>query len=205
VDGHGRLLKRQVFTCEDCPEVFGVEDALHGPPVHTGSIVLRRNVLLPALQTKMDVLARLPIGDSATLLLTLSRGRGYCYREYMGMYRFHSGGVFRSKPDLLQGWDTLQFCYAIPLLLGGDMTPALRAAVDRHVRRYENNLARAIGGRLELSSLLKLLRAMRGSAMAPKGRVAAILIRVPYATVCRQAEHLRSLAARVLRGPVSVR
>jgi hypothetical protein len=199
VDDRGNLLGRQVFTRECCPEVFGVESALGGTPVHEGSCVLRRSSLLPALRHKMDVFSSLPAGDNPLLLLILTQGKGCCLQEFMGVYRIHSGGVYRSKSELLRRYDELLFRYSLPRLLGEDLSGAPAGELSRRIRFAEYKMADAISRTWDLPALLQLFSVMEVNSLVPRGRIPAILFKVPFATANRLANRLKTLVPRTLR------
>lgn len=193
VDASGNLLDEQVYTGEDCPEVFGVEHVLAGAPVHTGSWVLRRTAISTALCSNRNVYVSLPAGDNPLLLMTLMKGKGYCMKDYMGAYRIHAGGVYRSKADLFRRCDAVLFNYAIPILLGEDSTPAIELKVKQLTIRSEKMLADAIGRSPNPTAVTRLLRVMRTSGLVPRGRIPAILLRVPFIQVQRFYEYLKTL------------
>jgi len=118
----------------------------------------------------------------------------------MGVYRIHSGGVYRSKSELLQRGYSLLFYYSLPSLLGKDLTDTIRVAVDERTRRAEHGLAYAIGHCSDLRDVLRLLRIMQTNALVPKGRVPAILSRVPFVTAHRLSSYLKAFTGQTLRG-----
>ncbi|UCG42192.1 MAG: glycosyltransferase family 2 protein [candidate division WOR-3 bacterium] len=199
VDTRGNLLDPQLFTCEDCPEVFGAERAMGGVPVHLGSCVARLSVLLSVLQRNLDVFRSLPAGDNPLLLMTLMQGKGCCLQEFMGAYRIQARGVYRSKSELLQRYDELLFRYSLPHLLGKDLGDSPRGRLDWRIRRGERNMADAISHCWDVPALLRLLRVMRASSLIPNSRIPAILLKVPIAAANRFAVRLWAVAPRAMR------
>ena len=93
----------------------------------------------------------------------------------------------------------LLFQYSIPRLLGEDTTPTLDRTVTQLIARSERMLAYAIGRSVNPVALTRLLRVMKRSRLVPKGRIPAILLRVPFTQVRRLAEYLKTFLPRTWR------
>ncbi|HTW93005.1 MAG TPA: glycosyltransferase [bacterium] len=200
VDEVGNPAPRQSWTGEKCPEVFGLEQALGGTPLHPGSWVFRSRSLQSIPQNRLDMVARIPAGDDPLLLLLLTHGQGYCFRETMGAYRLHSGGRWSALSELFKSQSMLQYKYSLPQLLSGTSIGAASQLVARQIRGGEDRVARAIAWSLDPAAVLESFRAMRSNGLVPGRRIPAILVRVPLHVTARLVRYPRALAGRALRG-----
>jgi glycosyltransferase involved in cell wall biosynthesis len=198
-DAAGNSVEKHVCTGELCPEVFGVEHALGGTPVHTGSWVFRRSAVQPALSHHLELYERLPAGDDPLLLLILTQGQGRCLQEFMGVYRLCSGGVWSQRSKLEKNLAMLQFYYALPRLLADRHADVYRDAIRRQIMSGESRVARSAAYSSNLPSALRELRRMGNRGLVPRGRVSAIAARVPLYVAARIARYPRIGAGRVLR------
>ncbi len=199
VDGSGQLLERQVFTGESCPEVFGVEEAIQGTPTHMNSWVLRTSALRSIPQAKMDLVLRLPAHDEPLLLLLLVQGKGYCFRETMGVWRHHSGGYWSPRSELNRRFALLEFFYSLPMFLDGDLGRHYRDVVANQIRKGEERVAWAAVHGAGPYATLRLYRMMKGSALVPPGRIPAMLGRVARRAAVDIATYPRVLGGRAFR------
>ena len=199
VNGSGNLLEEQVFTGERCPEVFSLEHALGGTPLHMNSWVFRTSALRSIPQQKMDLVLRLPAHDEPLLLLLLAQGKGFCFRETMGVYRLHSGGYWSPRSELDRRFALLQFSYSLPVFLDSELGCAHRAAVANLIKRGEERVGWAVVHGSGPFATFKLLRMMKDSELFPGGRIPTMLGRVALQVAAGVAKYPRALGGRVLR------
>ncbi len=199
VDGSGELLEKQVFTGESCPEVFGVEHAVQGTPTHMNSWLFRTSALRAIPQPKMDLVLRLPAHDEPLLLLLLAQGKGFCFPETMGVWRFHSGGYWSPRSELNRRFALLQYFYSLPTLLNGEVGPMHRTAVANQIKRGEERVAWAVVHGSGPFATFKLLRMMKESELVPGGRIPTLLGRVAFRVATDIATCPRALGGRALR------
>jgi glycosyltransferase involved in cell wall biosynthesis len=197
VDASGNLLERQVFTGDDCPEVFTLEHVLLGTPFHMNSWVFRVDALRSIPQDKMDIVLRLPAHDDPLLVLLLARGKGCCFRERMGVYRIHSSSYWSSRSELDCRFALLQFYYSLPALREGEPGCVGSDAVMPYVRRGQKWVARAAGS--NPLAALKLLRKMKKCVLVPQGRIPGMSLQLALQIAGGIARHPKALGGRVLR------
>jgi glycosyltransferase involved in cell wall biosynthesis len=200
VDGSGELLGKQVFTGEKCPEVFGVEHAIGGTPTHMNSWVFRTSALRSIPTQKMDLVLRLPAHDEPLLLLLLVQGKGFCFPETMGVWRHHSAGYWSPRSELNRRLALLQYYYALPVLLKGEVGPLHRAAVANQINTGEERVAWAVVHGSGPFAALKLHRMMKDSELIPRGRIPAILGRAARRAAVDIATYPVVLGGRAFRG-----
>jgi hypothetical protein len=198
VDDSGGPIEWTGGTGEDCPEVFGVKDALGGTPLHMNSWVFRTSALRAIPQEKMDLVSKLPAHDDPVLLLLLAQGKGYCVPETMGVWCIHSGSYWTSRSRLNRGFALLQFYYSLPKFLGSDLERAYHDAITHQVERGEEKVARAVVHGSGLFATFKLLRMMKDSELAPNGRIPTMLGRVARQVAAAAAVYPRVLGDRAL-------
>jgi glycosyltransferase involved in cell wall biosynthesis len=199
VDGSGNLLDRQVFTGENCPEVFGVDDAIKGTPTHMNSWVFRTSTLRAIPQQKMDLVLRLPAHDEPLILLLLAQGKGSCLPETMGVWRLHSGGYWSPRSKLNTQFAMLLYYYSLPVLLNGELGRVYRAAVANQIRRGEERVAWAVIHGSGPFAAFKLHWMMKDSELVPRGRIPAMLGRVARRAAVDIATYPMVLGGRALR------
>lgn len=199
VDGSGELLEKQVFTGEKCPEEFGVEHAVQGTPTHMNSWVFRTSALRSIPQQKMDLVLKLPAHDEPLLLLLLAQGKGFCFHETMGVWRFHSGGYWSPRSELNRRFALLQYFYSLPTLLNGEVGADYRTAVANQIRRGEERVAWAVVHGSGPLAAFKLYRMMKDNELVPRGRIRAVLGLAARQAALDAATYPRVLGGRTLR------
>jgi glycosyltransferase involved in cell wall biosynthesis len=119
VDEHGRLLSKQLYTGEQCPQIFDIKNSLKATPVHPNTWMYRR---IDWKDTKyFTLLNTLPAGDDTMMLMLLSTGKGYCIKEYCSAYRLHSGGSWSTKAEYHKNFAMLQFYIGSLYLISNKM------------------------------------------------------------------------------------
>jgi len=199
VDDSGNLLEQQVFTGEDCPEVFGVGEAIQGTPTHMNSWVFRTSALRAIPQPKMDIALKLPAHDEPLLLLLLAQGRGSCLPERMGVYRIHSASYWVPLSRLNKRFALLQFYYSLPKLLNGEVGSMHQAAIANQIRRGEEKVAWAVVHGSGPFAAFKLRRMMKESDLVPRGRIWPVLSLAARRAAIDTVTYPRVLAGRALR------
>jgi glycosyltransferase involved in cell wall biosynthesis len=199
VDGSGEPLEQQVFTGSTCPEVFGVEEAIHGTPTHMNSWVFRTSALRSIPQSKMDLVLSLPAHDEPLLLLLLVQGKGFCFPETMGVWRHHSGGYWSPRSELNRRLALLQYYYSLPVFLDGELGRAYHTTIMNQVRTGEERVAWAVVHGSGPFAAFKLNRMARESELVPRGRVPAILGRAARRAAVDVATYPVVLGGRALR------
>jgi glycosyltransferase involved in cell wall biosynthesis len=172
IDGTGALLEKQVFTGQSSPETFGVEDALEGTPIHTGSLMCRNSVLQQALRDNFDLMKKMPAGDDPAQLLLLTQGQGYCFQEFMGVYRIHSGGTWSTRPELIKRYKMLLFYYTIPRLIGNNNAEK----VNQQIKAGEHAVAEVLLF-ANVQTLIEFFRACSRNELMPKKRIPVLAIK----------------------------
>lgn len=97
------------LTGQVCPQEFSIIHALNEPPVHTSSLVFKNYDL-----TKHEAypyLSTLPAADGLIILMLLSYGKGYCFKEVWSAYRLHQDGRWSTRPIYLRYFGLLQIKY----------------------------------------------------------------------------------------------
>jgi glycosyltransferase involved in cell wall biosynthesis len=198
VDDTGRPVEWNGGTGEDCPEVFGVKDAIGGTPLHMNSWVFRTSALRSIPREKMGLVSRLPAHDDPVLLLLLAQGKGSCLPETMGVWCIHSGSYWTSRSRLNRWFALLQFYYSIPEFLGSELERTHHDAVSRQVEWGEEKVARAVVHGSGVFAVFKLIRMMRNSELVPDGRIPVMLGRVARQVAAAAAIYPRALGDRAL-------
>lgn len=108
--------KTDVLTGKDCPEVFHLKDALYGTPVHISSWVVRNYFLTDKNINKL--LVQFPAADDPLLLYFLLKGKGYNFKETMGVYRITNNSVWNPRPDWEKHVTMLSYLYRIQWIIG---------------------------------------------------------------------------------------
>ena len=198
VDDSGAPVEWNGGTGEDCPEVFGVKDAIGGTPLHMNSWVFRTSALRAIPPEKMALVSRLPAHDDPVLLLLLVQGKGRCIPETMGVWCIHSGSYWTSRSRLNRQFALLRFYYSVPKFLGSELERAYHDAIIRQVETGEKRVARAAVHGSGVFATFRLLRMMKNSEQVPSGRIPIMLGRVARQAAAAAAIYPRVLGDRAL-------
>lgn len=156
VDENGSELDSAKAMGKACPEIFTARQALEGTPLHPNSLLFRRFDLTS--HPAYSLFLKLPAGDDPLMLMLLGRGNGYCFKEFMGVYRIHSGGAWTSKSEALKEFEMLTYYYSIPQLLGVENhADGLNEVVHQaEIRTVKSFLQSFMSG--EWKNLMKIVR-----------------------------------------------
>ena len=174
VGGNGEILDKQTFTGTNCPQIFSVEHALAGTPLHTNTWLVRRNIIEYILsdKEKMSLFSRLPAGDDPFLLMILTQGLGYSFPEYMGVYRIHLGGHWTTRSEVFKRFDMLSYYYSIPRIIGEEYA----SHAEKQIRSGEHRFMKAFAsadGRTKRGIIERLIK----SDLIPKKRISGLFYR----------------------------
>jgi len=172
VDSEDHLLEKPIFSGENCPRIFSIKDAYKGTALHTSSWLFRATCL-NELKNNIKVYSTLPHGDDPLLLLALKGGKGFCFEEYMGVYRIHSGGAWTSEGMVNRGINMLKYYYSIPLLIDSYDHKVLRSTI----RHGKNSLAWAARSTSDISILKSSIINLWHNPFIPKYAVGDVIIR----------------------------
>jgi glycosyltransferase involved in cell wall biosynthesis len=199
VDADSKLLREQRFTGQYCPEIFKIEHALGGTPIHTSSLMFRNNDYKQIMRDKYDLFTKLPAGDDPLLLLLLTKGDGYCFQEFMGAYRIHPGGTWSTKPELIKRYKMLLFYYTIPQLIGNHYPEKVNQQIKAGEHAVVEELLYATP-----RTFLKFLQDSSTNELMPKRRIPFLLINSLLYFIGKVLERPWNFTRRILGRPWDV-
>ncbi len=175
VNESGVYFERNLLSGQNCPVIIGQKDALRSTPIHTGSWVFR-NTIRHIFENHLKLLMLLPAGDDPLMLLILNYGKGYCFQEFMGVYRIHSAGMWTSKSKVLQQFEMLTYYYSITKLLSLDFTKE-RIAI---VRKAQHHMIRLLKESFRSGEWKQLMKIILSSPLISKKQIVAISARAVF-------------------------
>jgi glycosyltransferase involved in cell wall biosynthesis len=187
VNDAGESLSKFHFTGEHCPEIITSMNALGGTPFHTSSWVFR-NVIGDMFKKHLNLLRILPAGDDPLLLLILNYGKGYCFQEFMGVYRIHSAGAWTSKVKALKQFEMLTHYYSIPQLLG----PAAEQFSSDYAREAEIQMIRLLPQSFGTGQGLQLMKIIHKSSLITRSQLLLLLPRAFFYLCKKFAVRIRN-------------
>jgi len=167
----GEVLRPQIFTGESCPEIFSLQDAISGTPLHFNSLVFRRFNLIK--QPMYPFLLKMPMADCPLMLMLLGQGNGYCLKERMSAYRIHSTGSWSAIARYHKEFELLQFRFGAIRYLDWRYVPWLLILIGRNIASLILNIAhvsvstRALTPIKEFVRLIKIQKTIPPYCMVP--------------------------------------
>ena len=191
VDSENSVLEKQEFTGKNCPEIFRIEDCLHGTPLHTSSWLFKS--IKPIISEYSNTIMRLPAGDDPILLLILSAGKGYCIQDYLGVYRIHTGGIWSPKSEVMQRYNMLTFFYAIPNLISNSFTDK----INQQISKGENQLVQILSRTALIPHWFDLIRYSRRSTFLPLTKLLKIYGKVLLIVIKGKSKKLKNIIRKI--------
>ena len=166
VDAQGNLLGEPVYTGTRTSEVFNLEYVVNGTSCHIGSWVCRSEALKKVLRDHHDFFLYTRAADNPLLVGLLLQGQGYCFQEFMGVYRVFAGGHWLLKPTLYKEFDKFLFYYRLPRMLGDRFSELSK----KQIKHGDLKMVRAIY-RSNVREVISLLRYPGARELMPKSRI----------------------------------
>lgn len=107
------------------PEESNVEDLAEGNYIHTPSVVIRNNFVIPAWFTKTAM------GDWTLYMLQVKNQKIWKFDEEMAVYRVHSGGIWATKSK--EKRDQLTRMTVELIFRNGDLAPTIKAVLGSRI------------------------------------------------------------------------